>query len=71
VDLMAALIRLQADPIIAELAAERLRQEGVPAEVAGDSDPFPISGAPMTFSLLVPQRAEQRAREILSELAKR
>jgi len=25
----------------------------------------------MTFSLLVPQRAEQRAREIVTELAKR
>jgi hypothetical protein len=65
-----ASIRLQTDRVSADLAAHRLRQEGVPAEVVSDDDRlFGGTGMPMLFSLVVPSQHEARARRILSEVA--
>lgn len=66
---MAATIRIQTGQIAAELAAERLRQEGVPAQVVSDGDLLGHLGTALTFSLIVPRQHERRAREILTELA--
>ncbi len=62
-------IRIQTDRISADLAAQRLQQEGVPAQVVSDSDMLGIAGTPMAFSLIVPADREQRARAILAEIA--
>jgi len=61
-----SIIRIQADRVSADLAAERLRQEGVPAQVVADSDLLAVAGTPMAFSLVVPAPFEKRAREILA-----
>lgn len=61
-------IRIQTDRISADLAAQRLQQEGVPAQVVSDSDLLGMVGTPMAFSLIVPADREKRAREILAEL---
>lgn len=66
---MPATIRIQVDPITADLAAGRLREEGIPAQVISDSDMIGVAGTPMHFSLMVPSQFEGRAREILAELA--
>lgn len=64
-------IRIQTDRISADLAAQRLQQEGVPAQVISDSDLLGMVGTPMAFSLVVPADREQRARKILAEIAPR
>ncbi len=61
-------IRLQVDRVAADLAAERLRQEGIPAQVVSDSDLLGAFGTPMAFSLVVPADYEQLARKILAEV---
>ena len=68
---MPARIRIQKDLIAARLAADRLRDEGIPAEVVADSDrDLGLGGAPsMLFSLVVPSQHEERARQILADEA--
>jgi hypothetical protein len=68
---MPATIRIQVDPITADLAAGRLREEGVPVHVVSDSDWIGVAGTPMHFSLVVPAQYEGRARRILAELEPR
>ena len=65
---MPATIRIQVDPVTADLAAGRLRAEGIPVHVVGDSDMLGVAGTPMHFSLVVPAQYEQRARKILAEV---
>lgn len=65
---MPATIRIRVDRITADLAAGRLREEGVPAQVVSDSDWIGVVGTPMHFSLVVPAQYEGRARRILAEL---
>ena len=65
---MPSIIRIQADRIAADLAAQRLQQEGVPAQVVSDSDMIGVAGTPMHFSLVIPSQYEQRARKILAEV---
>ncbi len=67
---MPATIRIRVDPITADLAAERLRQEGIPAQVVSDSDMIGVAGTPMHFSLVVPAPYEDLARGILSKIAR-
>jgi hypothetical protein len=62
------MIRLQVDRVAADLAAERLRQEGIPAQVVSDSDLLAVAGVPMSFSLVVPADLERRARRVLDEV---
>lgn len=62
-------IRIQTDAISAELAAQRLRQEGISAQVISDSDWVGIAGTPMAFSLLVPADYEPLARKVLAEVS--
>jgi hypothetical protein len=62
------MIRLRVDNIAADLAAERLRQDGVPAQVVSDSDLLAVAGVPMSFSVVVPSDMESKARKILEEL---
>lgn len=62
-------IRIRTDAISAELAAQRLRQEGIAARVISDSDWIGIAGTPMAFSLIVPADQEERARKIIAEVA--
>ncbi|MBI2773983.1 MAG: DUF2007 domain-containing protein [Chloroflexi bacterium] len=61
-------IRIRADQVVADLAAQRLESEGIPVRVISDSDFLGVAGTPMAFSLLVPAQYEERARAILSEL---
>ncbi len=61
-------IRIQVDRISADLAAQRLQQEGIPAQVVADSDWIGVAGVPTAFSLVVPAEYEQKARRILVEL---
>jgi hypothetical protein len=65
---MPATIRIQVDPVTADLAAGRLREEGIPAQVISDSDMIGVAGTPMHFSLLVPAAYEALARRILAEV---
>ncbi len=66
---MPARIRVQRDRITADLAAHRLREEGIPAEVVSDDDRLlGGTGIPMFFSLVVPSQHEERARKILAEV---
>jgi hypothetical protein len=62
------MIRLRVDNIAADLAADRLRQDGVPAQVVSDSDLLAVAGVPMSFSVVVPSDMESKARKILEEL---
>ena len=63
-----ATIRIRVDPITADLAAERLREEGIPAQVVSDSDMIGVAGTPMHFSLVVPAGYEELARKILTAI---
>lgn len=65
-----AMIRIQTGAPEAELAAELLRQEGVPAQVVSDTDSFPMgfTGAAMSYSIIVPREHEEKARRILAEV---
>jgi hypothetical protein len=65
-----ATIRIRVDPISADLAAGRLREEGIPAQVISDSDMIGVAGTPMHFSLLVPAAYEDLARRILDEIGR-
>ncbi|HEX9436374.1 MAG TPA: DUF2007 domain-containing protein [Candidatus Limnocylindria bacterium] len=65
---MPATIRIRTDPISADLAAGRLREERIPVQVVSDSDMIGVAGTPMHFSLVVPAQYEERARRILSEI---
>ncbi len=65
---MPATIRIRADIISADLAADRLRQEGIPVQVVSDSDMLGIAGTPMAFSLIVPAQFEDQARKALAEV---
>ena len=59
------------DRISADLAAGRLRQEGVPVEVISDSDysiGLATTGTPLQFSLLVPSDREDEARRVLASI---
>jgi hypothetical protein len=64
-------IRIRADRIAADLAADRLRQEGIPSQVIADSDLLALAGTPMAFSIVVPTQYERRAREIIAEFERR
>jgi hypothetical protein len=71
---MPAMIRLRTDRISADLAAHRLQQEGVPAQVVSDDDRLMgigMTGTPLSFSLVVPSDREDEARRILSSDVKR
>ncbi len=65
---MPSTIRIRVDPITADLAAGRLREEGIPTQVISDSDMIGVAGTPTHFSLLVPAAYEGLARRILAEL---
>ncbi len=67
---MPATIRIRVDAITADLAAGRLRQEGIPAQVVSDSDMIGVAGTPMHFSLVVPAPYETLARRILEEVGR-
>lgn len=65
---MPATIRIRTDQVAAELAAEHLRQEGIPARIVSDSDHsigLATTGTPLQFSIVVPSQCEPRARRIL------
>jgi hypothetical protein len=66
---MPAKIRIQTDRISAQMARDRLRQEGIPAEVVSDDDSaigMSTIGSPLAFSLVVPSDREAEARAILA-----
>ena len=65
---MPATIRIRVDQIAADLAAQRLQQEGIPTQVVSDSDMLGAWGTPTQFSLVVPAQYEALARKILSEI---
>jgi len=67
---MPTTIRIQVDRISADLAADRLHQEGIPAQVVSDSDLLGVAGVPMAFSLVVPSQFEARARKILQDMTR-
>ncbi len=64
---MPAVIRIQADRVMADLAVHRLADEGIPAQVV-DGDTVGIWGAPMRFSIVVPSHLEARARAVLRDM---
>lgn len=64
---MPAVIRIHIDRISADLAAGRLADEGIPAQVV-DSDTVGIIGAPTRFSIVVPSHLEAKARKLLREM---
>ena len=64
---MPSTLRIQADRITADLVAQHLRQEGIPAQVVADSDLMAVAGTPMAFSVVVPTQWKQRARAIIAE----
>ena len=66
--MVAGVIRIQADRIEADLAAQRLAQKGIPAQVVSDSDMLAVAGTPMRFSIVVPSHLEAKARKILREV---
>ena len=70
---MPATIRLQVDRISADLAAQRLAQHGIPAQVVSDDRGagLGISGAAFSFSLVIPADREDEARAILAERPQR
>jgi len=65
---MPAVIRIQTDRISADLAAGRLADEGIPAQVVSDSDTIGITGTPTRFSIVVPSHLEAKARKLLQEM---
>lgn len=70
---MPATIRIQVDRVSADLAAQRLHEEGIPCEVVGDSDTSMGlgGGQPLAFSLVVPSQYEEHARRVLTEARRR
>jgi hypothetical protein len=64
------MIRIQADRIEGDLAAQRLLAEGIPAQVVSDSDMLAVAGTPMPFSIVVPAHLEANARKFLSQVEK-